>query len=67
MIVARQIIQTVRQISSVMKKEVSVIRDKSSFPEYQQAQFRQEECERGVAAAGVQAAYQAGGQRVELS
>jgi hypothetical protein len=35
MIVARQIIQMVRQISSVMKKEASVIRDMSSFPEVQ--------------------------------
>lgn len=40
---ALEIIQLVRQISSVMKKEASVIRDMSSFPEDQQVQFWHEE------------------------
>lgn len=35
---ASEIIQLVRQISSVMKKEVSVIRDMSVFPEDEQVQ-----------------------------
>jgi len=40
---ASEIIQLVRQISSVMKKEASVIRDMSSFPEDEQVQFWHEE------------------------
>jgi len=40
---ASEIIQLVRQISSVMRKEASVIRDTSSFPEDEQVQFWHEE------------------------
>jgi hypothetical protein len=40
---ASEIIQLVRQISSVMKKEASVIRDMSAFPEDEQVQFWHEE------------------------
>ena len=40
---ASEIIQLVRQISSVMRKEASVIRDMSSFPEGEQVQFWHEE------------------------
>jgi hypothetical protein len=40
---ASEIIQLVRQISSVMKKETSVIRGMSAFPEGEQVQFWHEE------------------------
>jgi hypothetical protein len=40
---ASEIIQLVRQISSVMKKEGSVIRDMSASPENEQVQFWHEE------------------------
>ena len=40
---ASEIIQLVRQISSVMKKETSVIRDMSALPEDEQVQFWHEE------------------------
>jgi hypothetical protein len=40
---ASEIIQLVRQVSSVMKKEASVIRDMSALPEEEQVQFWHEE------------------------
>jgi hypothetical protein len=40
---ASEIIELVRQINAVMKKEVSVVRDMSSFPEQEQVQFWHQE------------------------
>jgi hypothetical protein len=40
---ASEIIQLVREISSVMRKEASVIRDMSSLPEQEQIQFWHEQ------------------------
>jgi hypothetical protein len=40
---ASEIIELIRQINAVMKKEASVIRDMSSLPEQEQVQFWHEE------------------------